>query len=215
MAKEKKIRIFHTLARSGATLVCKCIGCMSNIVLLSEVNPVSSEIAHKEGVQGFNPLLQAITWFNIIRPEDIIGKRYNWIEIMQLIVSRCEDNFKQLVIRDMTSIDFTGIPSLIKPSYRLQHAELLSNFFEVIPFALVRHPIDLWLSQRLLPYLKSMSIDYFLDSYYEYAKQIQIFGFIQYEDFAENPERQMQIICDKLQLQFDKNFLYIGQATTK
>ena len=33
------IRIIHNLARSGGTPICKCLGCMSDIVLLSEIEP--------------------------------------------------------------------------------------------------------------------------------------------------------------------------------
>lgn len=205
--QNSKLRILHNLARSGGTLVCKCLGCMADIVLLSEIHPVSSLIARKEGLKEFDPLVQAFYWHKIILPEDISDKQFNFMEIMQLIVKRCNENNKQLVIRDMTNVDFIGIPSLIAPSYRLQHKEILSRSFEVISYALVRHPIDLWLSQKTLPYLQNMSTDYFLKGYFEYAQQIQPEGFVRYEDFVGDPERTMQVICDKLQLDFDRNFL--------
>jgi hypothetical protein len=181
---------------------------MPHIVLLSEIHPLSSQIAHKEGHQIFDPLMQAFYWHNIISPEDISGRTYNYIEIMQLILRRCAGASRQLVIRDMTNIDFIGLPSLIEPSYHLQHAKMLSSFFEVISFALVRHPVDLWLSQRMLPYLQTMPIDYFLKGYLAYAQQIQSSGFVRYEDFVKDPEGQMHIICDKLHLEFDRNFLH-------
>jgi protein O-GlcNAc transferase len=205
--KQPKVRILHSLSRSGATLVCRCIGCMSNIILLSEIHPLSSRRASDKGQQSFDPLIQACYWHNILSPEDISVKQYNYIERIQLIVRGCNNNFKQLVIRDFTQIDFIGIPSRLEPSYYLRHAKLLSDYFDVIPFALVRHPIDMWLSQRTLPHYQSLAIDIFLDGYFEYAQQIQPIGFIRYEDFIEDPEKQMQIICYKLQIQFDRNFL--------
>jgi hypothetical protein len=206
--KKPKVRILHSLSRSGATLVCRCIGCMPNIILLSEIHPLSSRRASDKGEQSFDPLIQACYWHNILSPEDISEKQYNYIERIQLIVRGCNDNLKQLVIRDFTQIDFIGIPLRLEPSYYLRHARLLSDYFEVIPFALVRHPIDMWLSQRkMAPYFQRLTIDFFLDSYFEYAQQIQPFGFVRYEDFIEDPDKQMQIICDKLQIRFDKNFL--------
>jgi hypothetical protein len=181
---------------------------MSDVLLLSEVHPLSSRKASDKGEQFFDPLIQACYWHNILSPEDISARQYNYLERIQLIASRCNNNFKQLVIRDFTQIDFIGIPARLEPSYYLRHARLLSAFFEVIPFALVRHPIDTWLSQRgMPPYSQALAINYFLNGYFEYARQIQPFGFIRYEDFVEDPEQQMQIICDKLQIQFDKNFL--------
>jgi hypothetical protein len=206
--QKPRLRIFHSLARSGATLVCKCIGCMANVVLLSEIHPFSSRMASDKGEQFFDPLIQACYWHNILSPEDISGREYNYLERIQLIVRECENNFKQLVIRDFTQIDFMGIPGRLDPPYYLRHAQLLSAFFEVIQFALVRHPIDIWLSQITIPrYSQALSINYFLHGYYEYARHIQPFGFVRYEDFVENPELHMKTLCDKLQIQFDKNFL--------
>ena len=36
--------------------------------------------------------------------------------------------------------------------------------------------------------------------------QIRDFPFVRYEDFTECPERQMQIICNSLHLDYDENF---------
>ena len=188
---------------------------MSNIVLLSEIHPLSSRIAFNKGHQLADPLIQACSWHNILSPEEINGNQYNYIERIELIVRRCNNNFKQLVIRDFTQIDFIGTTS-ISPCYYLRHARLLSDYFDVIPFALVRHPIDMWLSQRTYFRKQSYAIDdIFLDGYFEYAQQIQPFGFVRYEDFIEDPEKQMQIICDKLQIQFDKTFLLNWKSYNK
>lgn len=52
-----KIRIFHNLGRSGGTLICKCLGCMEHIVLLSEIHPL--------GTNYYNPLLARLNYDGI------------------------------------------------------------------------------------------------------------------------------------------------------
>ncbi len=45
------IRVLHQLARTGGTIISKCLGAMAGVVLLSEINP--------RGVETYNPLAQA------------------------------------------------------------------------------------------------------------------------------------------------------------
>ncbi len=52
-----------------------------------------------------------------------------------------------------------------------------------------------------------VSLSNYLYGYLEYSKQIKEIGFIRYEDFTKNPKKQMQMICDRLRLQVDWNFL--------
>jgi len=198
------IRIIHCLARSGATLICKCLGCMSDIVLLSEIHTDN----FSRFPDPFHPLTQALDWHNIIVHEDIKDKRMNIIDAIKLIEKKCAGKDKKLIIRDLTQLDFIGFHIVKLPAFRFLLAEILSYDFEVIQFALVRHPVDQWLSiEKSLPALVQVPLDFYLNGYLEYSKKIQRFGFIRYEDFTKAPEKQMQILCDNLQVQFDKNFL--------
>ncbi len=43
------VRLVHHLARSGGTLISRCLGCMSGVLLLSEIHPL--------GTRHFNPLI--------------------------------------------------------------------------------------------------------------------------------------------------------------
>jgi hypothetical protein len=40
---KQKLRMIHNMARSGSTLVCKCLGCMEGVVLLSELHPLATK----------------------------------------------------------------------------------------------------------------------------------------------------------------------------
>ena len=134
------VRIIHHMARSGGTLICKCLATMKNVVLLSEIHPL--------GTHFFNPLKQAHEWFSLLKLDDI-----NWLkdqgrvdfkDAITLISDRCVEQDQLLVLRDWSHLDFTAVPFVKIPSYRLTLADILNDKFEVIHTASVRHPIDQW-----------------------------------------------------------------------
>jgi len=55
--------LLHHLARTGGTLLCRCLASMDSVYLLSEINP--------QGVAHFNPLRQAADWYGLVAPEEI------------------------------------------------------------------------------------------------------------------------------------------------
>jgi len=177
---------------------------MSDIVLLSEIHPDRFHIFP----HATNPISQAINWHKIISLDDFQGKKINIIDAIKLIESKCSEKSKKLVIRDLAHLDFVGLPDVKPPSFKFLLAEILSYDFEVIQFAILRHPLDQWLSiKKSIPTLVHVDLDVFLKGYLEYVKQIKEYGFIRFEDFIFYPEKQMQVICNKLHLKFDRNFL--------
>lgn len=201
--QKPKVRIFHNLARSGETLVCRCLGSMSNIVLLSEIHPFGHNFFHIQ-----NPLFQAHQWHDLIQPEDVRGKEYSFIEVIHLIENKCREKYKHLILRDWSHLDFIGIPFINNPPKKMLLVESLLNDFELIRLALVRHPIDQWISTNTFNPLRGiLSIDIFLDAYLKYAVSISQIGFTRYEDFTRDPVKQMQWICEKIMLQFDEKFI--------
>jgi len=194
------IRIVHNLARSGGTLLGRCIGCMSGVVLLSEIHPL--------GTQLFNPLQQAYHWHHLVRQEDISGRQsIDFIEAIRLIERKCSLQAKYLVIRDWAHLDFIGRPFLRDPSNRLLLSEALASDFELCRIALVRHPIDQWLSSRTLAVFQQVTLGQYLQGYLAYTREVKKVGFIRYEDFTQEPEKQMRILCQKLRISFDGEFL--------
>ena len=51
------------MARSGGTLISRCLGCMSGVLLLSEIHPL--------GTAQFNPLVQAQRWYGLLSSQDL------------------------------------------------------------------------------------------------------------------------------------------------
>lgn len=198
------IRILHHMARSGGTVICRCLGCMKDAIVLSEIHPLGS--------QWFNPIRQAHKWFNLLTPGDIRWFRTKgsivFADVIAVIQERCLEQNKTLILRDWSHLDFTAVPFLEKPSYRLLTAEALSDKFTINNTATVRHPIDQWLSLRNLELLHAkIKLEEFLRGYHRFADYCKEIGFIRYEDFSKSPQREIEQLCHRLSVRYDSTFI--------
>jgi protein O-GlcNAc transferase len=196
------IRVIHHLARSGGTVISKCLATMDRVVLLSEIHPAA--------VRTFDPLRQAHEWYDLLTPGDLARIRKGGVDFrsaMALIARRCVERGKILVVRDWTHIDFTGTPFVSAPSYRLRLVEALTEGFSVLNTASVRHPVDQWLSLRRLAVVHGkLSLEDFLRGYRRFAERCSGIGFARYEDFTCDPDAQLRILCQRLRIPFDPGY---------
>lgn len=196
--------ILHNLARSGGTLVSKCIGCMDHVALLSEIHP--------QGTRHFNPLAQASEWFGLLTEDDIRRFRHDreklsFQDAIALIRDRAAENDLHLILRDWAHLDFIAVPFLPIPSNRFGLVDYLAEQFDLRRLCLVRHPIDNWLSLRKLRILNGgVSIETFLRGYRHYAERAVEVGFVKYEDFVAQPATTLERMCETLGLPFDPAF---------
>ena len=200
-AKKPRIRIIHHMARTGGTLICRCLASMKDVVLLSEIHPA--------GMKMFNPLQQAHDWYGLLEPEDEARARrgeFGFLEAIQLISRRCEVANLTLLLRDWSHLDYTGVP-YASPSFRSTLADALTGEFEVVRFSTVRHPLDQWLSlSQNSVYREQLGAVKFLRGVRRFAESAVETGFVRYEDFARDPDRGLRDICAALQLEFDPGY---------
>ncbi len=115
---------------------------MSKTVLLSEIHP--------RGGDTFDPLQQAFEWYQLVALPEVamrpITNDADFVETIELIERRAHERAMTLVIRDWTHIDYTGVPFVEHPPYRLTLAEVLGQRFSLIQTTSVRHPTDQRLS---------------------------------------------------------------------
>ena len=193
------IRVLHHMARSGGTVISKCLATMDNVVLLSEIHPVSANM--------FNPLQQAHEWYGLFNEQDIQRLQHgktNFVEGILLIHERCVGQGKTLVLRDWTHLDFIGVPFIPNPSYRLSLVDILKQKRSVINTATVRHPVTQWLStSRLAVMQEKITLDLFLSGYRKFAEHCVDIGFIRYEDFTREPEHELTTLCERLDIKYD------------
>jgi len=203
------IRIIHNLARSGGTILAKCLGCMQDVVLLSEIHPL--------GTEWFNPIEQAINWFQLFSPNDIesINKKggLSFTDAIVKIYQKCEEHNKILVIRDWSHLDFIATPFLKERTNRFTICDILADYFNIKEVALTRHPIDQWLSLSKLQIMQDkLTLNDFLQGYREYTRCISKMTFARYEDFAVTPETTLYDLCQCLGISFDPDFINKWQS---
>ena len=192
------IRLLHHLARTGGTAIAKCVAVMPRVALLSEIHPL--------GMERFNPLLQANSWYDLVDEREIarLGANPDFIAAIRLIASRASSRALRLVIRDWTHLDFHEGPLTRTPSFKLTTAELLTPHFRLLQVATVRHPIDQWQSLRRVPMMRGqINLDRFLQGYRRFAEIAAVLGFIRFEDFCDDPDHALQRICVGLDLTYD------------
>lgn len=205
------LRILSNLARSGGTLVSRCIASMDGIALLSEIHPVGSLVSD------INILNQAMDWYQLFKSGELQPDRdYTFAEIIRLIAREIEDKGLQLVIRDWAHLDFMALPYIDRPYYRSRLVEQLEKDFDIIQFHLFRHPVPQWFSTDSVPIIHGkLSLEQYLEGYFHFACSCTDNGFVRYEDFSIQPEVQMQRICGHLHINYDPGFIDKWSGYTK
>lgn len=213
------IRVLHTLARTGGTVIGKCLGVMPSVVMLSEVNPAVTALVQHPLTQRtpevmrllrqMVPLYQAHNWFKLLTPEDVTTLKARqdmppFDESIALIQRRAAEQNKTLLLRDWSHLDYAAAPFLARPTFRRSTALALASKFRPVCAAFVRHPIDQWLSIQNVPMLRQrLTLEVFLEGYRRFAREALDLGFIRYEDFTQDPDAEVAAMCAKLELPFD------------
>jgi hypothetical protein len=211
MGGRPTIRLLHHLARTGGTVISKCLACMEGVVLLSEIHPAGVRF------DNMNPLNQAHDWFGLLTPADIamLERRgpLPFADAIALVHARAAGRGALLVIRDWTHLDFTGVPYVPRPPYALGLVEALAPSFDILHMATVRHPIDQWLSLRRLRVMQGViDLPTFLYGYRRFAELCPAIGFVRYEDFASDPEAALRALCARLAVPYDAGFRHRWSA---
>jgi hypothetical protein len=200
------VSIVHQMARTGGTLVNRCLGTMRHVIVLSEVHPLDPH--HKIG-------RQAADWFNLLGKDDfpwmrsLSGQEPSKVfaEVVTRLAERIAGAGRHLVLRDWTHLDFLGVPFTSSPSMRLLTERALQDACELRQAFIVRHPLDQYASSAsrpgMAPHLMPAR---FIHGYLAFAKLAAARGFQRYEDIARDPDGQLRDLCRQLQLPFDPTY---------
>lgn len=200
------LRLLHHTARSGGTVIARCLGAMRGVCLLSEIHPA--------GVERHNPLDQASEWHGLLSDEDerrLAGVPTSFAQAMDLIVRRARERHRTLVVRDWNHLDFHGVP-FAAPSGRFMLADSLSDRYRLVRAYTVRHPLDQWLSMHRQPVLRALSLEAFLAGSLAFARAAAAAGFHRYEDFVANPASVLRALCGDLEVDYDPAWEQSWQA---
>ena len=184
-------------ARSGGTLLNRCIGCLPDVVMLSEVNPLGGGQGESGDTSCQTVTSQAKKWYGIELTQA------GFCNQIKELAGKCERAGQKLVIRDWSFVNFAPfVTNQFSPPERFLILEEL-GLENCRPFAFVRNAIDVWTSCGSPP------ADEFFPMYKKYidsliALDIPIF---KYEDFCINPTGVLQKICEYAGLTFTDSFV--------
>lgn len=202
MSDRPTLRLWHNLARSGSTLIGRCLGSMRSVCLLSEIHPL--------GARHINPLKQAHGWFKLLTPEDIArfsAAPVAYPKVMLLLDERVRQHGRTLVIRSWEHLDFYGPPFVAKAPMRPLNIEALSPVADLLRVATVRHPLDQWVSLGTLAVMQGhMSLEQHLAGYRKFVETCLPETVVRYEDFTRDPDGQLRRMCDALRVEFDPTY---------
>jgi len=190
------------MARTGGTLISKCLGCMDRIVLLGEIHPLHTSL--------YNPITMAAGWFGLFDEQEVkelFSRPLSFTRAIQLIHERVVRQRKILVLRDWSHLDYIGVPFLTQPGYRPVLYETLAQDFKIVHMATVRHPIPQWLSLNRLAVIKGkITLEQYLYGYLKFAEAAKEVGFVGYEEFTRFPDESLKRITGGLHLQYDPDY---------
>jgi len=196
------IRVLRHLARSGGTVISKCLAVMDAVALLSEIHPL--------GLKQFNPVRQALEWHGLVTMADV--KRWQKLRpamtfdraIAELEL-RARERGRTLVIREWSHLDVIG-RSFCEPTFRFLLGEALAPRFEIAQAITVRHPVDQYLSLVRLDAVRGMTVGEYLRGCRVFAGWAHAEGFVRYEDFTRDPDAALADICARLRMPFDPGY---------
>lgn len=177
-------------ARSGGTILNKCLGAFDNVVMLSEVNPVDNG---NNSVYGkMDAARQCRIWYNI----DVKGQDFS--EVISECSEYCNRNHKKLIIRDWSTVNFRRMEeNNFNPPNRFLVLDELEKIDRLRIFTLVRNPIDVYISNLL----DAVDLDGYLN-FVESIKTLRNNKIIRYEDFCRSPEEILKELSDYIGLSY-------------
>lgn len=200
------VAIYHALHRSGGTLIGRCLGSLPGVTLLSEVNP-KAPVAFKI----LQPAYQAYFWQKLFdnQTSETVG-RLPFEEQIEVIYEKSTARGDRLLLRDWPYVDFIAHPWDCDPKGSLSLAECLENRFELFRIAVVRHPLDQWLSW--LNYegaadARTFGFAPFLSAVRRFTEATRSLPLFRYEQFIDSAEETLKAMCVELRLPYDPVFL--------
>jgi predicted nucleic acid-binding Zn-ribbon protein len=198
-----RVSVFYSFARSGGTLLNRCIGSIPGNIVLSEVNPCGDVI----------PLeTQACEWFNLISQEEALKlSQESYVSKISFLAHRAQERSLNLVLRDWSAVNFINHASNdfhtssmeLEQEFYLVHSDLVVN---CIVFC--RKSEDVYVSiKRNFPHLSDISVQVFGEIYHGYAQKVSKYQIFHYEDFCKNPPKILKEICRCLNINYDDAFI--------
>jgi len=183
-------------ARSGGTILNRCLGSLPNAVMLSELNPLGGG-SKGDDTSCRTVRSQAKNWYGIDVDTD------DYVEGILRLEKICEATGRRLIVRDWPFVNFCPFADNgMVPPDRLLILEALKGRCEMKPFAFVRDAIDVWISRGCKPHKA------FFEQYLNYLTAVCAEGMpvFKYEEFCDSPGKVIKSICEYAGLEYGERY---------
>ena len=196
------IRTIHHLSCTGGTLITKCLASMPNVMVLNEVDPLSTMRFRPE-----NPIFTPTDMLALVRQgnhrvsEELLISLF--IQDLQMLRKELSSVGKRLLLRDHNHSHF-----LTGAAQRRTVLNMVSAHFSTHSILTVGNPIDSFLSLVSLRWITFQPF-----RFEEYCRRYMLFldaheglPIFKYEAFVDEPEATMEQMCTALRLPFSTSF---------
>ena len=195
------VRTVHHFAATGGSLLSKFISAQPNVVLLSEIDPLS-RIALSKAKPAFSPrsVIDQLRYTVRGNHEDLIVEVFQ-AEINALVAGLARRG-QVLVLRDHAHSQYCVGPDVgQRPSLRA----IVMAMLPVRSVVTVRHPLESYLSilQRDWVNLAPATLEEYSRRYGRFLDDHAGVAIYRYEDFLAAPEPTLAGMCRSLDLSFD------------
>lgn len=184
-------------SRSGGTVLNKCLAVMPDTIVISEVNPVGGGWGREQKESYTTVQSQAKHWHGIELENTDYGQTV--AELEQILKQRNQ----HLVVRDWSYINFyPKEENNFEPKNDFLALTEISSQTSCKPFVFLRDAIDVWISNG------KRDPDIFFLHYQKYLETIKSYNIpvFKFEDFCRTPKKELQKICNYLEIPYDESF---------
>ncbi len=203
LSQKPDISVYYCFARSGGTLINRCLGCIPGNLVLSEVNPLASMLPVAS---------QAHDWLQLVADCELEEfSLMTYPEQIGTLSERAQSAGRRLIIRDWPTLNFlegTHWQHFFPSCVLEQELYLDRNGLRRRSAVVVRRAAAVYESvTRSFRHLKDVTIEQFATAYLAYAKEVSRFPIFQFEKFCADPVPELRNLCEALDCRFSESFL--------
>lgn len=199
------IRTIHHLSSTGGTLITKCLAAMPNVMVLNEVDPLSRMQFNPE-----KPIFSPTDMVALVRQgnnrvsDELLIHLF--VQNLEMLRNELASAGKRLLLRDHSHSHFLEGREVNK---RTSVLSMVAEHFSTHSILTVRNPIDSFLSLDVLNWksFQPFNFDEYCKRYMHFLDAHKGLPVFKYEDFVNEPAKQMEQMCVALQLAYTGNFM--------